>query len=107
MPDPMDGSELDRAREVSALLFGAKHRLPIAIELGRGPAKDVYAAKLAPRVKASETQVGAELKRLAAAGLLEQREPASGVPGRPPLPYRRRASPYWKLAAELGRKPPQ
>jgi len=107
MSDRMDRKELNRAREVSALVFGAKHRLPVAIEVGRGPEEGIYAGMLASRLRTSETQIGVELKRLAAVGLLEALAPAPGTgPGRPVLPYRRRASAYWELAAELGRQGP-
>ena len=101
----MDDTALQRARSVSTQLFGAKHRLPVAIEVARGPARGIYAARLATLVKASEAQVGTELKRLAAVGLLvAEAPPARKGPGNVPQPYTRAKSPYWKLAGELGKR---
>jgi predicted ArsR family transcriptional regulator len=95
----MDSSALDRTRAVSEALFGAKHRLPVSIEVGQGPEREIYAAKLASKVQASETQVGTELKRLAAIGLLQALPLAkSKRRGQPPQTYRRCESAYWGLA---------
>lgn len=88
-------------------MFGAKHRLPVSLAVGRGADEGIYAAGVAPTVEASETQVGSELKRLADVGLLVADAPAtSGAAGRgrPILPYRRRDSAYWELAEELARQ---
>jgi predicted ArsR family transcriptional regulator len=105
MAGAMNGPALTRARRVSSALFGAKHRLPVAIEVGIAPERGIYAAQLAGKVKASETQVGTELKRLADVGLLEllASQPTSKR-GQPPRAYQRRKSAYWDLARELGRE---
>jgi hypothetical protein len=106
MPTTMDRSELERARETSTKLFGAKHRLPVAIAIHRGPADGIFAAAIAREVHASETQVGNELKRLAEADLLaDGKSVQRSVPGgRPIQSYRRKSSAYWRLAAELAKQ---
>src|ERR1700730_2379259 len=105
MADAMDGPALTRARHVSSAMFGAKHRLPVAIEAGRSPVLGLDAGQLASKVKASETQVGTELKRLADVGLLELLAPQpTSKRGQPPRAYRRRKSAYWDLAQELARE---
>lgn len=88
-------------------MFGAKHRLPVALAVGRGAEEGIYAAGVAPKVRASETQVGTELRRLADVGLLEAvvaPTSAGASRGRPMLPYRRRKSAYWTLAEELAKQ---
>jgi hypothetical protein len=108
MPVAMDGKELNRTRAVSLAVFGAKHRLPVAVEVGRGPAEGIYAAAVACLVKTSDSQAGSELQRLADAGLLIPQVPAAGVRGRPRQPFTRRKSSYWRLAQALAaeRLPP-
>jgi hypothetical protein len=104
MLSAMDGRELDRVRTVSLAVFGAKHRLPVALEVGRGPAKGIYAAAIAGLVKTSDSQAGNELQRLADAGLLKAQTPAVGERGRPRQPFTRRQSKYWELANALARE---
>lgn len=100
---------LDRARHASELLFGAKHRLPMALVVAAAEEQDLYAAALAPRADTTEVQAGTELRLLARAGLLQlQPEPprAPGRRGRPPKRYTRRESAFWSLAEELARTIP-
>jgi hypothetical protein len=105
MAAAMDGRELDRARTVSLAVFGAKHRLPVAVEVGRGPATGIYAAAVAGLVETSDSQAGHELQRLADAGLLQADKPAAGARGRPRQPFTRRNSSYWDLAKSLAKEP--
>lgn len=104
MPDNLSSRELEGARSVSEALFGAKHRLPMAIVVGRANDDDLYAAALAARAGTTEVQAGSELRMLERVGLLERRPPdarAKGQRGRPPKRYMRRKSAFWELAAEL------
>ena len=80
MPDAVDAKTLRQARKVSSAWFGAKHRLPVAAAIAAAGDEELYAARIAETVRTSETQAGAELKRLHAAGLLEALSPPPAAP---------------------------
>lgn len=100
---PIPPEELARIRVISDAIFGAKHRLPIAVVIERAPAEDLYAEGLAEPAGTSSAQAGAELKHFAKAGLLEllPTKPEPGRRGQPPKRYAKRRSHLWELAVKL------
>ncbi|MEX2196533.1 MAG: hypothetical protein WD844_14715 [Thermoleophilaceae bacterium] len=100
---PIPSDDLKRIREISQAIFGAKHRLPMAVVIDSAPACELYAEALAEPAGTTTVQAGAELKHFAKAGLLdplpEKRE--RGRRGRPPKRYAKRRSTIWKLARKL------
>jgi hypothetical protein len=103
-PTPIPPEDLARIREISDALFGAKHRLPVAVVIaGARKKEDLYAAALAEPAGTTEVQAGTELRHFARAGLLEllAEESAKGRRGRPPKRYAKRRSALWTLARKL------
>jgi hypothetical protein len=100
---PIAPEDLDRIREISEALFGAKHRLPMAVVIAGAPARDLYAKALATPAGTTEVQAGTELRHFERAGLLEllAAESAVGRRGRPPKRYAKRRSHVWALARKL------
>jgi hypothetical protein len=103
-PTPIPPQDLARIREISDALFGAKHRLPMAVVIaGARTGDDLYAAALAEPAGTTEVQAGTELRHFERAGLLEllAEESAKGRRGRPPKRYAKRRSALWTLARKL------
>jgi hypothetical protein len=100
---PISQDDLERIRAISEAIFGAKHRLPMAVVIDRASASDLYAEVLAARAGTTTVQAGAELKHFARAGLLEQlpEKREAGRRGRPPKRYAKARSHIWELAAKL------
>jgi hypothetical protein len=98
-----DAARLERIRAVSDALFGAKHRLPVAAAVARSTSDGLYAAQLVGEVKASDAQVGTELRHLHSAGLLVviERDRNWARRGRQPRRYRKQESEFWELATKL------
>jgi hypothetical protein len=95
--------DLDRVRRVSEAIFGAKHRLPMAVVIDSAPPTEIYARGLASAAGTTEVQAANELRHFARAGLLELlvEEPVEGKRGRPPKRYTKRRSHLWTLARRL------
>jgi|ERR1700733_13370096 len=100
---PIPPEDLARIREISEALFGAKHRLPVAVVIAGAPKRELYAQALAKPAGTTEVQAGAELRHFERAGLLEvlAQESAKGRRGRPPKRYAKRRSHIWTLARKL------
>jgi hypothetical protein len=102
-PDSIPSKQLAVARTVSDALFGAKHRLPVAMVVATASTDQIYAAMLAEAAGTTEVQAGTELRHFERAGLLELLpvERKRGQRGRPPKRYARIPSVFWKLAPKL------
>lgn len=105
-PRPIPPAELDRIRAISEAIFGAKHRLPMAVVIEGSPEDQLYAEALAQPAGTSDVQAGAELRHFANAGLLEllPEERVPGRRGRPPKRYAKRRSHIWELARMLAQE---
>lgn len=98
---PIPRDQLALMQEASDALFGAKHRLPMAVLIAGAAVDEIYASVLAGPAGTTDVQAGAELRHFEQAGVLEllpstPRQP--GHRGRPPKRYARRRSVFWELA---------
>jgi hypothetical protein len=99
-PKGWNRRKLERRSEA---LFGASHRLPIAVLAAELEPEQTYAAAIAPTAKVTPKQAGDELKALEQAGVLRPLPPTRrpGQRGRVPQTYERRNNAFWDAVRAL------
>jgi hypothetical protein len=101
---PIPPAQLALMQAASEALFGAKHRLPMAVVIAGAAGEEIYAAVLAGPAGTTDVQAGAELRHFEQAGVLKLLPgvpPQPGQRGRPPKRYAKRQSVFWELARQF------
>jgi hypothetical protein len=94
LPWELTETERERVREMSKLMFGNADRLDVAIAVASAPDGVVSATDLQWKLQLANNRVGAQLRVLQRAGLLQE-APVSG-PRRMRM-FVRVESPFWDL----------